>query len=166
MTTTPIPSGIQPDTHTPYIPPCKLVKTVNGIPPDEITGNVVVSGGGGGTLQNAWNESITASNNPTMSQTQDNFDNMFQIEIKTTDETKHGNLIIAYDEASISATDEDSNSVLGVNANGTISIFSSTKNIILTGDLTNAVNDAAAAAAGVQINGLYRNGSIVMIRVS
>jgi hypothetical protein len=32
--------------------------------------------------------------------------------------------------------------------------------------LTNAVNDAAAAAAGVAIGDLYRNGSVVMIRVS
>lgn len=31
--------------------------------------------------------------------------------------------------------------------------------------LTNAANDAAAAAAGVQIGQLYRNGSVVMTRV-
>lgn len=32
--------------------------------------------------------------------------------------------------------------------------------------LTNAVNDAAAAAAGVAIGQLYRNGSVVQIRVA
>lgn len=32
--------------------------------------------------------------------------------------------------------------------------------------LINAVNDAAAAAAGVPVGSLYRNGSIVMIRVA
>ncbi len=31
--------------------------------------------------------------------------------------------------------------------------------------LTNAVNDAAAAAAGVPVGGLYRNGSVVMQRI-
>ena len=38
--------------------------------------------------------------------------------------------------------------------------FASTKN------LKNAANDAAAAAAGVPVGGHYRNGSIMMIRVS
>lgn len=32
--------------------------------------------------------------------------------------------------------------------------------------LTDAVNDAAAAAAGVPIGAFYRNGSVVMIRVT
>lgn len=36
----------------------------------------------------------------------------------------------------------------------------------LAGPLTNAVDDAAAATAGVPVNGLYRNGSVVMIRVA
>jgi len=35
----------------------------------------------------------------------------------------------------------------------------------LVGTLVNAANDAAAAAAGVPLNGLYRNGSAVLIRV-
>lgn len=34
------------------------------------------------------------------------------------------------------------------------------------GPLTNAANDAAAAAAGVPVNALYRNGSVVQIRVT
>ncbi len=34
------------------------------------------------------------------------------------------------------------------------------------GSLTNAANDAAAASAGVAIGELYRNGSVVMIRVT
>jgi hypothetical protein len=33
------------------------------------------------------------------------------------------------------------------------------------GPLFNAVNDAAAAAGGVQIGGLYRNGNAVQIRL-
>lgn len=35
----------------------------------------------------------------------------------------------------------------------------------MIGPLFNAANDAAAAAGGVPINGLYRNGSVVQIRV-
>lgn len=35
-----------------------------------------------------------------------------------------------------------------------------------TTGLINAANDGAAAAAGVQVNQLYRNGSVVMIRVT
>lgn len=35
----------------------------------------------------------------------------------------------------------------------------------IPGGLINAANDAAAAAAGVPVTGLYRNGSVVMIRV-
>jgi hypothetical protein len=31
--------------------------------------------------------------------------------------------------------------------------------------LVNAANDAAAAAAGVPVNGTYRNGSVLMVRV-
>ena len=31
--------------------------------------------------------------------------------------------------------------------------------------LVNAANDAAAQAAGVPINGMYRNGSVLMVRV-
>lgn len=34
------------------------------------------------------------------------------------------------------------------------------------GTLVNAANDGAAAAAGVPLNGLYRNGSAVQIRVT
>ena len=34
------------------------------------------------------------------------------------------------------------------------------------GQLTNAANDAAAAALGVPIGNIYRNGSVVMIRVT
>lgn len=34
------------------------------------------------------------------------------------------------------------------------------------GPLANAVNDAAAAAAGVPINGIYRNGNAVQIRLT
>lgn len=32
--------------------------------------------------------------------------------------------------------------------------------------LVNAVNDAAAAAAGVSVGGMYRNGSVLMVRVA
>jgi hypothetical protein len=33
-------------------------------------------------------------------------------------------------------------------------------------NLTDAVDDAAAAAAGVPVNGVYRNGSVLMVRVA
>lgn len=32
--------------------------------------------------------------------------------------------------------------------------------------LTNAVNDTAAAAAGVPVNHMYRNGSVLMVRIT
>lgn len=37
---------------------------------------------------------------------------------------------------------------------------------VTAGALVNAVNDAAAAAGGVAVSGLYRNGSVLMIRVA
>lgn len=37
---------------------------------------------------------------------------------------------------------------------------------VFVGGLTNAANDAAASAAGIEVGGLYRNGSVVMIRVA
>lgn len=36
----------------------------------------------------------------------------------------------------------------------------------VVGQLTNAANDAAAALAGIPIGALYRNGSVVQIRVT
>ncbi|HET8687667.1 MAG TPA: hypothetical protein VFM18_13535 [Methanosarcina sp.] len=36
----------------------------------------------------------------------------------------------------------------------------------LNATLVNAVDDAAAATAGVPVGGLYRNGSVVMVRVA
>lgn len=38
--------------------------------------------------------------------------------------------------------------------------------VVTVGALVNYADDAAAAAAGVPINGLYRNGSAVMVRVA
>jgi hypothetical protein len=38
--------------------------------------------------------------------------------------------------------------------------------IVGANTLTNAVNDAAAGAAGVAVGHLYRNGSVLMVRVS
>ncbi|NBV42589.1 hypothetical protein EBR96_07465 [bacterium] len=35
---------------------------------------------------------------------------------------------------------------------------------VTTAGLTNAANDAGAAAAGVPVNGIYRNGSVLQIR--
>jgi hypothetical protein len=34
------------------------------------------------------------------------------------------------------------------------------------GNLVNAANDAAAAKAGVQVNQIYRNGSVLQVRVT
>ena len=39
-------------------------------------------------------------------------------------------------------------------------------NVVFSSGLTNAADDTAAASAGVAVNQLYRNGSVVMIRVS
>lgn len=38
--------------------------------------------------------------------------------------------------------------------------------VVTVGSLGNYANDTAAAAGGVPINGLYRNGSAVMVRVA
>lgn len=56
---------------------------------------------------------------------------------------------------------------LGVNAGGVGDILRLHANgrHVLPQGLVNAANDAAAAAAGIEVNGLYRNGSVVMIRV-
>jgi hypothetical protein len=40
------------------------------------------------------------------------------------------------------------------------------KIIINTAVLTNAVDDVAAAGAGVAVGGLYRNGSVLMVRIT
>lgn len=45
-------------------------------------------------------------------------------------------------------------------------IKSTGKVIINTAVLTNAVDDAAAAAASVAVGGLYRNGSVLMVRIA
>jgi hypothetical protein len=42
---------------------------------------------------------------------------------------------------------------------------SNTAGAPMIGPLVNAANDGAAAAAGVPVNGLYRNGSAVQVRV-
>jgi hypothetical protein len=44
--------------------------------------------------------------------------------------------------------------------------FDGAGTIKFSGGLTNAADDTAAASAGVAVNQLYRNGSVVMIRVS
>jgi hypothetical protein len=44
------------------------------------------------------------------------------------------------------------------------SLYDSMRGLSVT-DLQNAANDGAAAAAGVKVGGLYRNGSVLMVRV-
>ena len=53
-----------------------------------------------------------------------------------------------------------------VAADGTLTGTTNVANIVMSGGLTNAADDTAAASAGVAVNQLYRNGSVVMIRVS
>ena len=79
-----------------------------------------------------------------------------------------GQPVLHFDErqrVSINKTDPDY--VLDVGGDGYFSTnltVGGTAN--LSGGLTNAADDTAAAAAGVAVNQLYRNGSVVMIRVS
>lgn len=68
----------------------------------------------------------------------------------------------------------------GINANSRFNITGShpyefsdmpyvgtAKMLAMTGNtLVNAANDAAAAGAGIPVGGLYRNGSVVMVRVA
>ena len=49
---------------------------------------------------------------------------------------------------------------------GTHTGTTSIAKIVMSGGLTNAADDTAAASAGVAVGELYRNGSVVMIRVS
>jgi hypothetical protein len=44
--------------------------------------------------------------------------------------------------------------------------FDADNNPIVLGGLQNFANDVAAAAGGIPLTGLYRNGSVVMVRVS
>ena len=50
--------------------------------------------------------------------------------------------------------------------NGTHTGTTGVANVVFSSGLTNAADDTAAASAGVAVNQLYRNGSVVMIRVS
>jgi len=43
--------------------------------------------------------------------------------------------------------------------------FGGSNNSPQVGPLIDAIDDATAAAAGVPVNGLYRNGTVVLIRV-
>ena len=51
-------------------------------------------------------------------------------------------------------------------ANATLTGTTQVALLKMSGGLVNAANDSAAASAGVAVNQLYRNGSVVMIRVS
>ena len=77
-------------------------------------------------------------------------------------------VIASFDErqrVAINTTDPDHN--LDVGGDGKFSTnLTVGANLNLSGGLTDAANDGAAATAGVAVNQLYRNGSVVMIRVS
>lgn len=67
----------------------------------------------------------------------------------------------------------DNRAVYIAPALNTSALFSTNGNVTITrgylifsAGLTNAANDGAAASAGVPVNGLYRNGSVVQIRVT
>ena len=51
-------------------------------------------------------------------------------------------------------------------ADGTLTGTTNVANIVMSGGLTNAADDTAAASAGVAVNQLYRTDSVVKIRVS
>ena len=56
----------------------------------------------------------------------------------------------------------------GINASLTGSVLgtAATASILFNTSLVNAVDDAAAATAGVPVGGIYRNGNFLLIRVS
>lgn len=60
---------------------------------------------------------------------------------------------------------EESASGMVVQSTGTVSLISGTNKYTVT-SLPNFANDAAASAGGVDVGQLYRNGSVVMIRVT
>ena len=77
-------------------------------------------------------------------------------------------VVASFDErqrVAINTTDPDHN--LDVGGDGKFSTNLTVGAALnLSGGLTDAANDSAAAGAGVAVNQLYRNGSVVMIRVS
>lgn len=146
----------QPNTHMPIIPLIKLVKTVNGIPPDPITGNVVVSGGGGETLQEIFNNDTT----PPQVTTDE--------EIRfVSDDGDSSSISISNQRVVIQSIDNTASTSANITIDGTTGIhFAGIVKTYTFYNLTNAVNDAAAETAGVPVDGIYRNGSVLMIRVS
>ena len=67
--------------------------------------------------------------------------------------------------ATIDATNAAQSSYAPIEIGATSISLNANGGAITVSSLTNAVNDAAAAAAGVAVNQLYRNGSVIQVRV-
>lgn len=87
---------------------------------------------------------------------------------KTSTQNRISNQIISKWNDATDATRTSEFQLTGLNSAATNTLLTVTGAGIFTlpQGLANHVDDAAAAAGGIPVNGLYRNGSIVMIRVS
>jgi len=70
------------------------------------------------------------------------------------------------DDANVAANLTTLINARATTANATLTGTTQVALLKMSGGLVNAANDSAAASGGVAVNQLYRNGSVVMIRVS
>lgn len=168
---------IQPDTTVPYVPLIKLAKSVNNVVPDEITGNINLNAGNSAKFGIEDNTGIQ-NRNMNMGEFNINIygeaDTTNSIQIYSGNEagTKYTGISTSCNNSNnpsigttIYAIDEGGSSVNIQMSEEELIIEQSEGNIQIP-NLQNAVDDTAAALLNVKINGLYRNGSILMIRVS
>ena len=79
--------------------------------------------------------------------------------------TGSNNIVIGGNNGASIAT--SSNNILIADGQGNLKLTIDSAHIFtITNGLQNFVDDAAAAGGGIPVNGLYRNGSVVMIRVA
>ena len=119
------------------------------------------------TLQKAFDASVAAGEFPQISFSFNDDGPQFFIECHSEDETKSFFISVGSGGISLNAFDysEGTSAQIGVNSNGEVALVSSIGQFSYT-SLVAAANDTAAAAAGVNVNGLYQNNGVVQIRLT